>query len=239
VGFISIKILKINNPLECEIKERVNRFVVKIIINGKNYVAWLNNTGKLKDFLQNGRMGFCVKNQIISKTSHRLFVIKTNSLGCLTDTLIQMKSVERLIEKQSIPWLGNCLIKRNPKLGTSVVDYLLRCKTRIVYLEVKSAVLKQNDVAMYPDCPSERGRKHVKDLIENVEKGGESVILFIAGLPYINSFKPNKKVDPEMHKLLIDASKKGVKIKSIGLFYNPKNSYVEMYNPNLHVVLNK
>ena len=65
------------------------------------------------------------------------------------------------------------------------------------------------------------------------------MILFIAGLPYINSFKPNKKVDPEMHKLLIDASKKGVKIKSIGLFYNPKNSYVEMYNPNLHVVLNK
>ena len=57
--------------------------------------------------------------------------------------------------KELIPWLKQCRnLKRNARLGKSVVDYLLKCGRKKVYLQAKGAVLRQEDHAMYPDCPS-------------------------------------------------------------------------------------
>jgi len=55
---------------------------------------------------------------------------------------------------------------------------------------------------MYPDCPSLRGQRHVKDLIDYVKKGGKGMIVFIAALPNVIAFKPNKKGDIKIHELL-------------------------------------
>jgi len=81
-------------------------------------------------------------------------------LGALIDNQLQMKAFEKSLEANLIPWLLGChILKRNAKLGASRIDYLLDCNGKKVYLEVKSAVLREGDYAMYPDCPSDRGRK--------------------------------------------------------------------------------
>lgn len=84
-------------------------------------------------------------------------------------------------------------------------------------------------------APSSRGRRHIKDLTEHVKKGGRGIILFVAALPGIAAFKPNKSADPELYKLLSEAYREGVKIKSIGMFCNPKDSFIYLSNPNLPI----
>lgn len=149
-----------------------------------------------------------------------------------------MRAFEKSLGMGLIPWLrGYRILKRNARLGDSLIDYLLEGKGDEVLLEVKSAVLREKDRAMYPDCPSLRGRKHIKELINCVDKGGKAIILFIAALPGVRAFKPNKPADPKLYELLVEAHKVGVEIKSIGIAYQPEGSLVYLFNPDLAIDL--
>jgi len=232
------KIIRIAEPVECIIFKRLNRFVVEVLLNGKPFRAYINNTGRLLEYLIKGRKGFCIKNERPEKTSFRLFSVRENNSGAVVDTQLHMKVFEKALEMKIITWVGECkILKRNAKMGGSLIDFLLECDGKKVYLEVKSAVLRDGKYAMYPDCPSSRGRKHIKELSDHVKNGGRGIILFIAALPGVEAFKPNKSADPEMYKLLQEAYKAGVDIKSIGLHYNPKDSFIYLFNPDLKIDL--
>ena len=230
---IESKILHVKNVLECKIIRRINRFVVDVQIGEKCHKAWINNTGRLHEFLVEGRKGFCMKNEK-GRNPYRLFSIKEGNLGAIIDTQLQMEAFEKSLK--IIPWLDGCsVIKKNAKLGESLIDYLLECDGEEIYLEVKSAVLRKGKYAMYPDCPSARGRKHIKELIDYVKNGGEGTILFIAALPKIKAFKPNKSADAELYELLQKAYMLGVDVRCIGIYYNPKDSFVYLFNPDLGI----
>ena len=232
------KITEIENSIECIILGRINRFVVDITIGDTLYRAYINNTGRLSGYLIRGKKGFCIKNEKPRKTDYRLFSIRENALGAIIDTQLQMKNFERALEARFIPWLRGCrILRRNPRLGRSLIDYLLECDGEPVYVEVKSAVLRKENYAMYPDCPSSRGRRQIRDLTNHVEKGGKAMILFIAALPEVEAFKPNRDADPEMYKLLLEAHRSGVEMKSIGLHYSPEDSSIYLFNPDLEVIL--
>lgn len=233
------KVFKIDEPLECRIIERLNRFVVTVEIKGKYPLAHINNTGRLSELLVEGRKAFCFRTPP-GKTDYRLFAIEESGLGALIDTQLQMKAFEKSLERNLIPWLAGCrVLKRNAKLGaaSSRIDYLLECYGQEIYLEVKSAVLRDGDYAMYPDCPSARGRKHIKELSGYVKEGGRGGLLFIAALPHIKAFKPNKTADAKLYEALKRAHSAGVEIRAIGLYYNPKDAFVHLFNPDLAINL--
>jgi sugar fermentation stimulation protein A len=232
------KILRVPCPLECAIVERINRFVVKVLIDSKLRRAYINNTGRLPEYLVNGRKGFCIRTEWTEKTDCRLFSIREDGLGAIIDTQLQMRAFEKAARMKLIPWLRECrLVKGNAKLEESLLDYLFDCRGDKVYLEVKSAVLRDGRYAMYPDCPSSRGRRHLKGLRDHVRRGGKGIVLFIAALPEIEAFKPNDYGDPEIRQLLQEAHQTDVKVKSIGLYYNPDGSFVCLHNPDLRVEL--
>lgn len=149
-----------------------------------------------------------------------------------------MQALEKSLEMGFIPWLkGFRILKRNVRLGNSLIDYLLECGRNEVYLEVKSTVLREEHYAMYPACPSSRGRKHIKELVNHVRGGGKAIILFIGALPGVRAFKPNKPADPELYELLMEAHQAGVRIRSIGMVYHPEDSFVYLFNPDLSINL--
>jgi len=233
-----MRILRIPRPLECVVIERINTFVVKALIEGKMYRAYINNTGRLLDYLVKGRKGFCIRTEWAEKTDYRLFSMREDGLGAIVDTQLQMRAFEKDARMKCIPWLGECkVVKRNAKLEESLIDYLLECGGDRVYLEAKSAVLRDGRYAVYPDCPSSRGRKHLKELRDHVKRGGRSIILFIAALPEVEAFRPNDYGDPDIPQLLREAYQTGVRVKSIGLYYSPEDSFVYLYNPDLRVEL--
>lgn len=229
----------IPNVLECEIVGRLNRFVVRVALAEGFTNVYLNNTGRLAEYLVKGRRGYCVENPPGCKTRYRLFAVEEDGLAVLTDTRMQMVFFEEAVSRGVIPWLRGCSIsKRGVKLGPSSIDYLVSCSGKQVYLEVKSAVLRGDGCyAMYPDCPTLRGRKHVKTLIEHVSSGGCGAILFIAALPHVTAFKPYVHGDPEMAKLLRRAREVGVLLKAIRMCYEPTSSTVWLEDPDLKIEL--
>jgi sugar fermentation stimulation protein A len=232
------ELICIEDALECHIVRRINRFVVVVRLGGKTEPAWINNTGRLEQFLVPGRAGFCVPRHAEGKTRYRLFGIREGSLGALIDTQWQMRALESCLERGLLPWLGRPRgFKRNQRLDDSVVDYLLECVGGRAYLEAKSAVLRQGRHAMYPDCPSRRGRRQVRALTRYAEQGGRAYVVFIAALPGVVAFQPDAVGDAELSALLSSARAVGVEVRAIGMHYRIDADCVELYDADLRVDL--
>ncbi|MDP2730012.1 MAG: DNA/RNA nuclease SfsA [Dehalococcoidales bacterium] len=230
------ELFSLESPVECRIVERLNRFVVKVCHDSHYYRAHINNTGRLSEFLIKGRKGFCIRQEEGRKTDYRLFAVEESNLGAIIDTQLQMKAFEKSLAINLIPWLkGYKVLKRNARSGNSLIDYLLVSDAQEIFLEVKSAALREGDYAMYPDCPSSRGRKHIRELTSCLNRGGKAIIVFIAALPEVQAFKPNKAADPELYDLLVEAHKVGVEVRSIALYYNPKSFSVHLSNTDLKI----
>jgi sugar fermentation stimulation protein A len=227
-------LLEIKDYLKGNILKRVNRFIVKAKIKNKTTFTHLNNTGRLEDIIKNGKTGLFLP--IENKLKFRLSMIKeSKNIYSIIDTQLQMKCFEIALEKGYISWLkGAKILKRNFKIDNSLIDYLIQHKNKKYLLEIKSAVMKYKNFAMYPDCPSIRGQKHIKELIDNYKN---SIILFIAGMKNISAFSPNKNADPKIYELLKIAKNKGVKIKAIQIYFYEKRKSVILKNDNLPVVL--
>jgi len=220
---------------KCVIVERVNRFTVRVLIDGETK-AHITNTGRLKDLLVSGRAGYCHEIDGV-KLKYRLFAVEERGLGALIDTLLQQKVFEYLLASSKIPWLQNCRVKAvNPRLRGEVIDYLISCSDTNYYVELKSAVLRiGSGYAGYPDCPTLRGRKQIRALIDHVVSGGKAILVFIAGLPHTKAFKPYDEGDPVAAQLIREAQRRGVIIKSIGMHYNPLTKEIVVYNTDLPV----
>jgi len=232
-----VDLLKIEETVECIIIKRTNRFVAEVEVKGKTAKAYINNTGRLQELLQPGMRGHCQPNPPGRRTPLRLFAINIHSQAAIIDTQLQMHALEEALSRGLLPWCGNCrIIKRNPRLGSSTLDYLIERQGRETYTEVKSAVLAgPNGYAMYPDCPTRRGRRHIQELTRHAQRGGAALIIFIAALPDAKAFKPYAKGDPEIPRLLRHAAKAGVQIRAIAMHYNPQKATITLYNPNLPV----
>ncbi len=227
----------VESALECTMLKRLNRFVVEVAVAGTPERACINNTGRLEQYLRTGNKGFCIRNRRPLKTAYRLFAVKDGDMAAVIDTQLQMRAFEQALALGLIPWLeGYAVLRRNAPLGSSLIDYLLAGQRDQLYLEVKSAVLREGHYAMYPDCPSARGRKHIKELTSHRPQGA-AAILFIAALPQVKAFKPNRSADPELADLLRVARDAGVELRAIGLAYRPQDSRVYIYHPDLPVEL--
>jgi sugar fermentation stimulation protein A len=229
-------LLRVEGALECTIVSRVNRFVVEVEVGGFPERAHINNTGRLPGLLASGRRGYCLKRDG-GKTRYRLFAIEdADGEAALIDTQLQMRGFEQALGRGLIPWLRGCSVaRRAPRVGKSVLDYLLDCG-RPVYAELKSAVLRlEGDLAAYPDPASSRGRRHVEVLTRLAERGAGAALVFVAAMPRVKGFTLNVEADPVLPSLVRQAELKGVLVKALSMYYSPATSEVVLSNPDLPV----
>ncbi len=229
-----------SNPhIDCELIGRTNRFTVEVKVKGRLHRAFITNTGRLKDLIYMGARGFCFPNNPDRRTSYRLFAVRDGSVGSLIDTRFQEDAFKAGVEKKYFAWLRGCkIVGRNPKVNKSRLDYLLKCKEEPLYLEIKSAVLRgPNNEAMYPDCPSLRGRRHIEELTSLAAEGRRAMILFIAGFRSASYFTPYDEGDPEIRNLLKRARDVGVAIKAMSMFYRPNDRCIVLESDDLPIRL--
>ena len=245
-------LIKIEPVLKCFVINRENRFVVNIELDGKQFKAHTNNTGRMLEFMHTGQIAY-ITSKPIGKTDFRLFAFHDNhvdsNLAALVDTRFQMQSFEIAWQRGLIPWLNsNWQMKsRDYNLYGSRIDYLAipseenkfekisnssdcpACPSNAddrLYIEVKSAAERGIDnmknFAMYPDCPSTRGQRHIKHLTKYQNANGKSAIVFVCALPSITAFIPNKIKDPQMMPLLYKAAEDGVCLRAISIHFEPE-----------------
>ncbi len=218
------------NVVPCTFLERLNRFVTLVEVDGKVRKALVTNTGRLEEFMIPGRRAFCVPKQG-GKTDFVLIAFEDlEGKGAIIDTRTQAKAFESALELNMIPWLKDCRIKRKEiTIGKSRLDYLFECPDGEIYAEMKSAVLRsgeKGEYAMYPDCPSLRGQKHIRKLIRLRGEGKRAMIFFVGALPGVERFRPHAGGDPKIAELLKEARDRGVEIHALSLALLPDGEVV-------------
>ncbi len=238
------ELLSLNYDVECIILKRLNKFVVKVLVNGREEYAYLYNTGKLDNLVKEGKKCYCIsieKSRTPRKTKFNLFAIEYGGKAAIVDTRVQEKAYEVAVNNNILPWLKNCIVSRkNVRIDKSIIDYKLRCRDLgEVYVELKSAVAVSNEMfALYPDTPTLRGRRHIRTLIQLRMRGMHTVLVFVAGLPGVKGFMPNRYVDPEVHDLVREAIDKGVTVKAISIYYDPSKNTIVLDKDDLPIRLN-
>ena len=104
------------------------------------------------------------------------------------------------------------LIKPETKYKNSRFDFYVETDKKKIFIEVKGVTLEENGIASFPDAPTERGIKHLQELVSAKEDGFDVYVIFVIQLKGCTSFTPNRKTHPEFADELINAEKHGVKI---------------------------
>jgi len=132
------------------------------------------------------------------------------------NTGLPNKIIKLALEKRLFPELGEYQeIKPEVAYGKdkkSRVDFRLSGGEKTIYLEVKNTTWADKRLALFPDTVTERGQKHLRELIEVVKGGDRAVCLFFINRGDCNEFAPGESADPTYAKLLREAVNKGVEI---------------------------
>ncbi len=191
---------------------RPNRFIAHIEIDGISQVCHVKNTGRCKELLTDrARVFVNESNNPSRKTKYDLISVYKG------ETLINMDS--QVPNKVFYEWLlkGNLFgegayIKPEFKYGNSRLDFYAENGGQKNLIEVKGVTLEKNGIAMFPDAPTQRGIKHIEELIGAVKNGYNAYIAFIIQMKGIKEFTPNYETHREFGEALKRASKAGIRI---------------------------
>ena len=230
--------MEVPGSIECRIIERVNRFVVKVDLSGSEALAYLQNTGRLRDYLKPDRMGFCAPLKKAGKLRYRLFAVKDDGFSALIDTLLQARGFEKAVERGLIPWLRGYRIKRREvSVGRVRLDYLVRGGSDRAFIELKSGVLRLGDYAAYPDCPSKRARDQLKAMMRLARRGERVFLVFAAAIPEVGGFRLNPEADPSLCDLIRECRRARVEVRGVAMTYDPKSSTILLLDPSIPIEL--
>ncbi len=202
---------------------RLNRFMVEVEVHGKTALAHLPNSGRLLTVLVPNSEAFLVKRQQTRrKSGYDLFAVQRSHVPIIVDTRFSSVAARASVQRGLIKSLkGYRAVKENVRVNGSLLDLLLKRGKKKFFLEIKCVTHVADKVAMFPDAPTKRGKKHVNILMHLVEQGYDSGILFSVQRPDAEKIKPYREMDPLFEKLLRKAVEKGVKVFSEMLVFKP------------------
>ena len=107
------------------------------------------------------------------------------------------------------------------KYGNSRFDFYLEADGRRAFMEVKGVTLEEDGIARFPDAPTERGVKHIRELISCLEDGCDAYIFFVIQMKGVRALEPNDRTHPAFGEALREAARKGVQVLAYDCVVRP------------------
>ncbi|MBO4926220.1 MAG: DNA/RNA nuclease SfsA [Clostridia bacterium] len=190
--------------------ERPNRFIARVRTEEGEEICHVKNTGRCRELLLPGAPVYLsVSENPARKTRCDLVAVRKGAL------LINMDSqAPNRAAGEALPWLFPGLTRTKPEapLGGSRLDFYLEQGEKKTYLEVKGVTLEENGDALFPDAPTARGEKHLRELTRCAETGLGAAVLFVIQMQGPRRFLPNARTDPAFARALRQAWDAGVRI---------------------------
>lgn len=208
--------IRIQNPTQCgKFVKRLNRFVAKVEVAGEEVLAHVPNSGRMKELLFPG-------NQVIiedqaregRKTPYDLIMVDYDGFLVSIDSRLPNYLVEETINQGKLTGFEGLRVERREVIfGESRLDIKLTGEGE-GFAEVKSVTLVNDGIAMFPDAPTSRGARHLRELIKAHQEGYLAYVIFLVQRNDATAFTPNDPTDPEFGATLRDAVANGVKAKA-------------------------
>ena len=202
--------MKYENIVKGEFQDRPNRFIANVLINGKTEVCHVKNTGRCRELLTKGATVYLQKsNNPNRKTKYDLIAVQKG------ERIVNMDSqIVNYVALEYLPQMFENItyVKPECKYGNSRFDIYVETETDKIFIEVKGVTLENDGVVRFPDAPTERGIKHLKELQKAVTEGYKAYVLFVVQMDNVLYFEPNRITHPEFAETLKLASKNGVNV---------------------------
>ena len=211
--------MKYKNIVEGVFVSRPNRFIANVVVDGVEQIVHVKNTGRCRELLVDGaKVYLSVSDNPARKTKYDLVAVeKVTNRGVL---LINMDSqIPNDVVSEWLPKSGmfsdNAVYRREYTYGKSRFDIYVEDGSRKAFVEIKGVTLENDGIVSFPDAPTERGVKHLNELITALDYGFECYVIFVVQMKGVTEFKANRERHPEFADALKKAFESGVKIKAL------------------------
>ena len=193
---------------------RPNRFIAKVDINGQIETVHVKNTGRCRELLVPGVEVFLEKGDNPNrKTAYDLIAVRKGERLINMDSQAPNKVFrEWAAEGHFLPEVLG--IHGEYSYGESRLDFCLETPAGLHFVEVKGVTLEEGGAARFPDAPTERGIKHIRELQRAVEEGHSATLFFVVQMADIVSVAPNDETHPAFGAALREAAAAGVQVRA-------------------------
>lgn len=203
---------------------RPNRFIAHVQTAQGVEVCHVKNTGRCAELLTPGaEVTLAAGKNPGRKTRCDLVAVQKGDLYINMDSQAPNRTAQ-----EALPRLFPCLtlVKPEAVFGASRLDFYLEQGEKKSFLEVKGVTLEENGLALFPDAPTERGVKHLKELENCLRAGFGAAVLFVIQMRGVHCFAPNRKTHPAFADALLHAREAGVKIMAYDCAVTPDSMTV-------------
>lgn len=200
--------------------KRPNRFIAHIEINGKEEICHVKNTGRCRELLTPGAKVYCLDAQSPTrKTRYDLIAVQKGCRLINMDSQAPNTAVKEWLSAGGLGKLEN--LRAESKHGDSRFDFSFQKDGIPCFLEVKGVTLETDSVCAFPDAPTLRGTKHLRELTALAKQGYGAYVLFVIQMSDVSCFQPNDTTDPTFAAALRQAAQAGVQILAMDCAVTP------------------
>ena len=200
---------------------RINRFVAEVEADGRIERVHVKNTGRCKELLIPGATVYLNEAANPDRaTKYDLVAVKKDDRLVNVDSGAPNIVIREFL--QSGKYLGDVtVIRAEAKYGAARFDFYVETGKRRIFIEVKGVTLEENGIVLFPDAPTQRGVKHLVELVNCISNGYEARVVFVVQMSGALCFTPNRRMHPAFGDALVRASDAGVVVEAYDCVVTP------------------
>ena len=196
---------------------RPNRFIAHVQIGGEAQICHVKNTGRCRELLPAGAQVWCQQwDNPARKTKFDLITVKKGQRLINMDSQAPNKAAAEWLRAGGLGTITD--LRPETKQGDSRFDFSFRKDGNLCFLEVKGVTLENDGICAFPDAPTERGAKHLRELTALAREGHGAYVLFVIQMENVRYLHPNDDTDPAFGKALREAAAAGVQVLAMDCY---------------------
>ena len=203
--------MKYENMVPGIFLRRPNRFVAHVEIDGREEIVHVKNTGRCRELLPEGAKVWCqYSDNPGRKTKYDLVCVQKGERLINMDSQAPNAAAGEWLRSGGFGPVTN--VRAEVTHGASRFDFAFEKDGKNCFMEVKGVTLEQDGVCAFPDAPTLRGTKHLRELTQAAEDGFGAYVLFVIQMKDVQYLHPNDATDPAFSDALRQASRAGVTV---------------------------
>ena len=203
--------MRYENMVPGVFQARPNRFIAHIEIDGQVEICHVKNTGRCRELLPQGAEVWCQRSGNPNrKTKFDLITVRKGDRLINMDSQAPNAAAKEWLLAGGLGDIEN--LKPETFHGESRFDFAFTKDGQPCFLEVKGVTLENDGVCAFPDAPTERGARHLKELAQAAKDGFGAYVLFVIQMADVRYLHPNDATDPAFGAALREAAAAGVTV---------------------------
>ena len=201
-------------------RDRPNRFIAHVEIDGQPETVHVKNTGRCRELLVPGAEVFCQHfDSTARKTQYDLICVRKGPYLINMDSQAPNAAVKEWLLSGGLGPITN--LRPETVHGDSRFDFSFQKDGKPCFLEVKGVTLEEQGICAFPDAPTQRGAKHLRGLQRAAQEGFGAYVLFVIQMKPVRFLHPNDATDPDFGSALRQAAAAGVRVLAVDCFVSP------------------